>query len=198
MAADRTDEVDDDSGPPGSGRLRIAVPIAVGVVAGVAGLVMFVVSTLGSGTEASSDAKTVVARATDFAVAYSTYDADDLEDYQDRVSSLLTEESREEFLASTQADPTLGVSQLQASEAEVRGAGVDSIDGDSASVLVAVDATVTIADSPPGIVYTRWIANLVKVDGRWMVEQFLPVPALDATATTPGETPAPAPDEVAP
>jgi Mce-associated membrane protein len=52
--------------------------------------------------------------------------------------------------------------------------GVGDIDADSATVLVAHDATVKTSQGSL-VHHYRWSVDLVKVDGKWLVDSFTPV-----------------------
>jgi hypothetical protein len=60
------------------------------------------------------------------------------------------------------------------SQGKVLASGVATVDQDSARVLVAADADVkTVFDNRQR--HFRWEVSLVKVDGRWLVDDFTPV-----------------------
>lgn len=149
----------------------------------------------GDDSGASADELAVVSRATEFAVAYNTYDASKLEAYQQRVGGLLTADYRKVFdeVTST-AFPTLATKQQISQDPQVRSVAIDSIDQDSATALVAVDATVGTADGATSAVqYYRWTVKLTKVGQTWQVEEFAPVATTQAQAQTEGQSPAATP-----
>jgi Mce-associated membrane protein len=172
---------EDDSGsqgpaPSGGGsRLRL-------IMAGV--LVLLLVVAVAGGVwgftrlraaDAELDARADVIRVAErFTVAVNNYDAASADDYKSSVSDLLSTNFRTEF-EKAMDDIVAQVQQAKMqSEGEVLATGVASIDADSARVLVVSDATVkTVYDQRQR--HFRWQVSLVKVDGRWLVDDFTPV-----------------------
>ncbi len=172
---------DDDSGsqrpaPSGDGsRLRL-------IMAGV--LVLLLVVAVAGGVwgftrlraaDAELDARADVIRVAErFTVAVNNYDADSADEYKSSVSDLLSTNFRTEF-EKAMDDIVAQVQQAEMqSDGEVLATGVASIDADSARVLVVSDATVkTVYDQRQR--HFRWQVSLVKVDGRWLVDDFTPV-----------------------
>lgn len=61
-------------------------------------------------------------------------------------------------------------------QAEAVGSGVVSADADRATVLVFINQTTTTVDNPqPSKVASTVQVSLVKVDGRWLVDEFKPI-----------------------
>jgi Mce-associated membrane protein len=109
-----------------------------------------------------------------FTAQVNNYDSATIDEYQSSVVPLLTTKFRTGF--------TKTMEQIVASvkEAEVRSQGevvtsaVANVDPDSADVLVVADARVqTILDTR--VRHFRWEVSLVKVDGKWRVDNFTPV-----------------------
>jgi len=139
-----------------------------------------------------SDRKEVVARTTDFAVAYNTYDVAKVDDYQQRMKGLLSTSYNKEFVKVTDSIFKVLTDKKQVSDhAKVLGVAVDSIDKDSAVALVAVDAAITNTDAKAGVPrHLRWKVNLVKQKGEWVIDKFVSVATLGATTGNP-EAPQP-------
>ena len=53
--------------------------------------------------------------------------------------------------------------------------GVASVDRDSAQVLVVSDASVKTVFDPNVARHFRWEVSLVKINGKWLVDDFSPV-----------------------
>jgi Mce-associated membrane protein len=175
----------------------LAVATAVGVVlAAVGGVLLLKDPSSASGD--SADRETVSSRATDFAVAYNTYDVVDLPDYQKRVKGLLTPAYDEQFVQVTGAVfKALEAKKQKSGGAKVLGVAVDSIDKDSATAIVAVDAKITNTDNAAEILrHFRWKISFAKTKGEWLISSFESVAPVDAqTAPAPSATPGPAATE---
>lgn len=161
----------------------------LGLVLGLVGAVLFALPSRGGETADSAEAKQVVARVTDFAIAYNTYDVADAKEYQDRLSGLLTSDYQEEFVKITDALFTAIKDKKQTSGgAQVLSVGIQSMDDDSAVVLAVIDAKVTNTDNEAAILRQfRWMIDLSKVDGTWRVAKFESVAALPADSEEGGE-----------
>ena len=149
---------------------------AVAVLALVAVVVMFVavrpdyeeaVDTAAARGQATSVAE-------QFAAQVNNYDSQSIDDYQQRVSSVLTTKFAGEF-EKAMSDIVQSVNQADmTSKGDVLTSAVASIDTDSADVLVVADANVkTVFDTRAR--HFRWEVSLVKVDGEWLVDNFTPV-----------------------
>ena len=184
--------------PTGSRRTirLLSVVTALGVLIGVAGLLLpQAFSYSRSGTV--SDRKAVVARTTDFAVAYNTYDVSNPDDYQKRLKGLLSTSYNNEFVKVTDSIFEALVDKKQISnDAKVLDVAVDSIDEDSAVALVAVDASITNTDTKTSVArHLRWRVNLVRQNGKWAIDKFESVAALGASTGQPSATPSAQPTE---
>lgn len=208
MASARTGsiEVDNDDQPTDrrwkSARLVIGVlagVIVVGLIVGLAGVLLpGRISYPDGSTKASREA--AVAVANDFAVTYNTYDVAELEDYQDRVGGLLTEDYRTEFTQITDSIfEAIAETDQSSGDAQVRQIAVQSMDDDTAELLVAVDADLTNTDNEGIVPRTmRWIVFMARVDGEWKVDRFESIATLQAETgepVEPGEPEAPAEPE---
>lgn len=178
----------DTQNPPGrepegptwpAGRKVAATLSVVTVIALLVGIAGMVLPKAAEGTrEDDVEARqAVLARASDFVTAFNTYSAKKPGDYQKRVGSLLTDDFRKEFKkASSGFLKALKKKNQTSGEATVLGAAVDSIDGDSAEVVIAVDATIKNSDRKKPIPrHFRWRVSLERADGEWKVSKYTPV-----------------------
>ncbi len=125
--------------------------------------------------QAEEAARVEVARAAEqFAVRVNNYDSESIEDYQAGVRRLLTTKFAGEF-EKAMGDIVTSVNEADmTSRGKVLTSAVTSVDPDSAEVLVVADANVkTVFDTRAR--HFRWEVALVKVDGRWLVDNFTPV-----------------------
>lgn len=149
--------------------------LIVGVAAGVWSLTRPETS-----VQQQADARPdAIAAASRFAESVNSYDVSNLSAYQSRVTPMLTPGFAKQFKTSTQGLLTLYAKTKVTSTGKVQQAAVESIDSDSAEVLVAVDADMVpaVLNSPS----LRWQVSLVKQDGRWLVNNFT---SIDAPTTT--------------
>ena len=128
----------------------------------------------------------VRAAAEQFATAINTYDVTDLDPYVKRVKPLLTDDLAEQFEASTQ-DLLANFAETKIiSKGSVKQVAISSMDADSAETLAAI----TVATLPENLQFgqprLRWRISLVKVDGKWLVDNFANV-TVGAEAPSEGE-----------
>lgn len=125
--------------------------------------------------ESDLDARADVVRVAErFTVAVNNYDSASADQYKSSVSDLLSTKFRAEFEQAMDDIVTQVQQAKMQSEGQVLASGVASIDDDSARVLVVSDASVkTVYDQRQR--HFRWQVSLVKVDGRWLVDDFTPV-----------------------
>jgi hypothetical protein len=128
-----------------------------------------------SSAEKEIDARADVVRvAEQFAVAVNNFDSNSVDDYSSTVSELLSTKFRGEYDKAMEDIVTSVQEAEMESEGEVLASGVATIDDDSARVLVVSDATVkTVFDERQR--HFRWEVSLVKVEGKWLVDDFTPV-----------------------
>jgi len=128
-----------------------------------------------SSAEKEIDARADVVRvAEQFAVAVNNFDSNSVDDYRSTVSELLSTKFRGEYDKAMEDIVTSVQEAKMESEGEVLASGVATIDDDSARVLVVSDATVkTVFDERQR--HFRWEVSLVKVEGKWLVDDFTPV-----------------------
>ncbi len=176
-----------------SGRTRairiLAGITALGVVLALIGFIVPRVTSSDSGD--SSSRQLVTSRATDFAVAYNTYDVANLTDYQKRLNSLMTPSYDKQFVQVTNAVfKALKDKKQKSGDAKVLAVAIDTIDADSADALVAVDASITNTDNAASVLrHFRWKVSFTKTKGEWRVSNFESVAAVSASAGTPTPTP---------
>lgn len=136
------------------------------------------------GHDDTAERNQVVSRANDFAVAYNTYDVAELADYQKRLEGLLTPAYNEQFVEITKAVfGALETKKQRSGSAKVLGVAIDSIDDDSASAIVAVDASITNTDNETAVERRfRWKVTFSKTKGEWLVSSFESVASVEAEA----------------
>ena len=201
MAVERSsDQVTPDPSTPWSAR-RLVISILAGLVAlGVAlALVGWLVLPIGGDDDDSAERSQVVSRATDFAVAYNTYDVAALPDYQKRLKGLLTPTYDKQFVEITNAVfGALETKQQKSGGAKVLGIAIDSIDDDSATAIVAVDASITNTDNAAAVErHFRWKVSFTKTKGEWLVSNFESVASVEAQASAAPTDPSAVPSEPA-
>jgi Mce-associated membrane protein len=155
--------------------LRVVIAVlALVLVLGVATAVWFELKVRDSDRQERQRAEAVSA-ASQFAVRMDTFDGKDMDAYSKKVQELLTTKYKSEF--DKQFQPFKQVySQAQAvGTGKVVMSGVASYDDDSATVLVVHDGSVKSKLGQSQVRHQRWSVDLVKVDGRWLVDDFSPV-----------------------
>jgi Mce-associated membrane protein len=182
-----TDDTTQDPGasprPPDDGadrsglRWGITVFLAVVAVVAVVALVLEVTMLRPRSEEvaANQQARSDVTRAAErFAVQVNNYDVSSVDAYQSSITPLLSPKFKGEF-DKAMTDIVASVKQAKmSSKGEVLTSAVASLDPDSAQVLVVSDANVkTVFDTRAR--HFRWEVSLVKIDGRWLVDNFTPV-----------------------
>jgi len=166
----------------------LVVTTALGVVLSAVGFFLLRANPY----EDSKDRNEITSRATDFAVAYNTYDVSDVKNYQKRLKGLLTPKYDKEFVKITDAVFKALESKKQKSDgAKVQGAAIDSIDKDSAVAIVAVDSKVSNTDTKAAVLrHFRWKVSFTKKDGTWLISSFESIAPRSAVATpSPSATP---------
>jgi len=118
----------------------------------------------------------VVQAAQRFTVTWNTIDPDEVQEYVDAVTPLLSTKFRKDF-TDTQADVVGGITQLGLSstgkvlndEDGIPLIGIADLDDDSAKVLVVSDSR-RVSGGQPVLRHWRWELSMVKVDGQWLVD----------------------------
>ena len=145
---------------------------------------LFALPARGGAQADSADSKQVVARVTDFAVAYNTYDVADAKEYQDRLSGLLTTEYQAEVVKITDALFT-AIKDKKQKSGMPRSSPWRSTAWTTTRPwsLAVVDAKVTNTDNDAAVVRQfRWTIDVKKVKGEWRVSKFESVAAQPADA----------------
>lgn len=179
----RPDEHEPQAGPAtttGSAvglRWGIAGFLALVVALAIVAIVLEVTSLRPRSQEVQADrqARSDVVRATErFAVQVNNYDVSSVDRYQASITPLLSPKFKGEF-DKAMTDIVASVKQAKmTSKGEVLSSAVASLDPDSAQVLVVSDANVkTVFDTRAR--HFRWEVSLVKIDGRWLIDNFSPV-----------------------
>ena len=116
----------------------------------------------------------VVAASERFTVQVNTYTPASVDTYRQRVGAMLSPKFKGQFDKAMQ-DLVVTISKGQVtSKGTVLATAVSSVDPDSAEVMVVADAQVKNAvDSRAR--HFRWQVSLVKLGGRWLVDNFSPV-----------------------
>ena len=158
----------------------LSILTVVGVLVGVGG---FLLPRLGGSDDTHRERQEVVRRASDFAVAFNTYTVEDKADYQKRMKTLMTPSYFKEFTKITNAMFGAIEDKKQSSgDAKVLATAVDSIDQDSAVVLVAVNAGVKSSGAKTAVERRfRWTVTFGRYKDEWRVREFDAVAPLQAT-----------------
>lgn len=109
-----------------------------------------------------------------FTLQVNNFDASDVDTLKQRITPLLTTKFNTSFEKSVDGLLAQIAQAKLTSTGEVIRSGVAGIDHDSAEVLVVADAR---ARSTFGtrVRHFRWSVDLVRVDDRWLVDNFTPV-----------------------
>jgi Mce-associated membrane protein len=118
-------------------------------------------------------------------VEANTYDFTDVADYKARVHPLMTEQNRRTFDATMQ-QIAQGFADIEArATGTVRQAAVETVDDDSATVMVTGDAQFD-STRIKRTYFPRWEVALRLVDGEWLVENHTELGDSGLFSTTPG------------
>jgi hypothetical protein len=147
----------------------LALLLVVAVAVGIWGFVRL------SAVEDDLDARADVVRvAEQFVVQFNTYEPESVDSYAESVNALLSTSAKTAF-GNQIEDITRLINETDlSSKGEVLASGVASLDDDSSRVLVVADAEAT-SKAGPVQRHFRWEISLVKVDGKWLVDDFEPV-----------------------
>jgi Mce-associated membrane protein len=180
-------------------RLVLLVVLLVALVASAATLGWLLVDRASGSSDdaAQTDREAVMSQTEQFVLRLNTYGPDQLDDqghlteYRDQVKQVITPKFASDFETSGLpiAEETVKTAGYGRS-AKVFGVGVESIDEDSATVIVAAGMTGSYPDpkNPDDASkrvdadedVLRWQVDLVKVDGKWLVDNYTPVTGEDA------------------
>lgn len=171
---------------PGARRIILRWPLVLAVVLVLVGAAGFSAPfTFAKASSHDADRQEITSHAKDFAATYNTYSSDDLDDYQDRMESLLTDSYNKQFIEITNGlFPTLQKAQQSSGDPKVLAVAVKSIGSNSATALVAVDAKITTTDAKDKRASTvrhfRWELTFKRTDGQWLIDDFQSVATMDA------------------
>lgn len=173
-------------------RLVLLGVLVVALLASAGCLVWLLAERRGAAGDAQADRDAVLRQTEQFVLRLNTYGPDQLDDqghlpdYQQQVDEVITPKFAADFDKSGLpfAEETVGTAGYGRT-AKVYGSGVDSIDADSATVVVAAgftgsypdpqdrkDASKRVATDPDVL---RWQVDLVRSDGEWLVDDYRPV-----------------------
>jgi Mce-associated membrane protein len=156
-------------------------------------LVWLLAERRGAAADAQRERDAVIRQTEQFVLRLNTYGPEDLDEqghltaYKDRVLGVMSAKFGSDFEQSGLSLAEQTVQQGYGRTAEVYGVGVDDLDGDSATVIVAGSLTGSLpdpkapedeskrTDDQPEVL--RWSVDLVKVDGTWLVDDYAPVGA---------------------
>ena len=172
------------------GVLVLALLISGGV------LVWLLAERRGEADDVQSEREAVMSQVEQFVLRLNTYGPDQLDDqghmpeYQKQVDAVITPKFATDFETSGLpiAEQTVAKAGFGRT-AKVYGVGVDSIDADSATAIVAAGLSGSYPDPkhpddadkrvPIDPDVLRWSVKLVKVDGTWLVDDYSPVTGED-------------------
>ena len=155
--------------------LRIVTAVlALVLVVAVAFALFFAAKVRHSDDEQQQRAEAVNA-ASQFALRMDTFDGKDMDSYSKKVQQLLTTKYKSEFDKQFQPFKQVYTQAQAVGTGKVVMSGVASYDDDSATVLVVHDGSVKSKLGQSQVRHQRWTIDLVKVDGRWLVDDFSPV-----------------------
>ena len=189
----------DEPAAPRDGRFRLALLglLVVALLAAAGSLVWLLAERRGAADGVQSERDAVLRQTEQFVLRLNTYGPDQLDGqghlpkYQSQVAAVITSKFATDFEKSGLPIAEQTVAQAgYGRTAEVFGSGVESIDGDSATVLVAAgfdgsypdpqhpkDAAKRVTSDPDVL---RWQVDLVRSDGQWLVDDYAPVKTEDA------------------
>ena len=113
--------------------------------------------------------ESAVAAGTRYTEFLTTYDARTLEEDVARMAAVSTEEFAEEYRRTVEELRPRIAEQQATSTGTVVGSGVERLEGDTATVLVAVDQELTSSGQEPRTEANRVRLRLVREDGSWVV-----------------------------
>lgn len=159
---------------PGARTLRIVCAVlAVLLVAALAVAVWLAVKAHAADTE-RDDRAAAATVASQFALRVDTFDGKNMDSYGKSVQSLLTTKYKSEFEKQFAPFKQVYAKAEATGTGKVLLTGVGSYDPDSATVLVVHDGSVK-SKLGSQVRHQRWSVDLVKVGGKWLVDDFNPV-----------------------
>ena len=173
-------------------RMGLLVVLIVLLLVSAGVLVWLLADRRGEADDLQSQREQVMSQTEQFVLRLNTYGPDDLDDqghltkYKDSVAEVITPKFSSDFEQSGLPIAEQTVQQAgYGRSAKVYGVGVQSIDADSAVAIVAGVLTGTYPDPKHpddaakrvsgGDDVLRWEVDLVKTDGKWLVDDYSPV-----------------------
>ncbi|WP_028643321.1 hypothetical protein [Nocardioides sp. URHA0020] len=179
---------------PQNGRFRLALlgVLVIALLAAAGCLVWLLAERRGAADDVQSDRDAALRQTEQFVLRLNTYGPDQLDSkghlatYQKQVAAVITPKFDTDFEKTGLPIAEQTVAQAgYARTAKIFGSGVQSIDSDSATVLVAAGFTGSYPDpkhpqdaakrieSDPDVL--RWKVDLVLSDGKWLVDDYAAV-----------------------
>lgn len=167
-------------------RLVLLGVLVVALLASAGTLIWLLAGRQGDGADEQQQRDAVMSQAQQFMLRLNTYGPDDLDSkgempgYRKSVSEVITPKFRSSFLNGVVAAEQTVAKAKVSRTAKVYAVAVSSIDPDSATALVAGSFTnsypnaqgTAVPDEPAPF---RIEVKLVKISGRWLVDDFTPV-----------------------
>jgi len=184
--------------PNATFRLVLLVVLLAVLTASAAVLGWLLVDRSGEASDAQGEREEVMSQTEQFVLRLNTYGPDQLDsaghltEYQQHVTEVITPKFATDFETDGLpiAEETVKTAGYGHS-AEVFGIGVESLDGDSATVIIAAGVTGSYPDPKDPDDATqrvdaredvlRWEVDLVNTDGEWLVDDYTPVTGEDAS-----------------
>jgi len=173
-------------------RLVLLVLLVVLLLASAGALAWLLTERRGEADDAQAERDAVMSQTRQFVLRLNTYGPDQLDDqkhlpdYRDQVLEVITPKFAADFEKSGLPIAEQTVAQAgYGRSAQVFGVGVESIDADSATAIVAAGLTGSYpdpkhpddaskrVDADQDVL--RWEVDLVKTDGHWLVDDYAPV-----------------------
>ena len=182
----------DDTPRSATFRLVLLVVLVVLLLVSAGVLVWLLADRRGEADALQSERDTVMSQTRQFVLRLNTYGPDGLDaqghltDYKDQVAQVITPKFAADFESSGLPIAEQTVSQAgYGRTSQVFGVGVESIDSDSAVAIVAAGFTGSYPNPKDpkdaskrvsaGQDVLRWEVDLVKTDGKWLVDDYSPV-----------------------
>ncbi|HEY0949967.1 hypothetical protein [Nocardioides sp.] len=173
-------------------RLVLLVLLVVLLLASAGVLAWLLTERRGEADDAQAERDAVMSQTRQFVLRLNTYGPEQLDnqkhlpDYRDQVLEVITPKFAADFEKSGLPIAEQTVAQAgYGRSAEVFGVGVESIDADSATAIVAAGLTGSYPDPKhpddrskrvaADQDVLRWEVDLVKTDGHWLVDDYAPV-----------------------
>ncbi|GAA1137139.1 hypothetical protein [Nocardioides aquiterrae] len=173
-------------------RLVLLVVLVALLLVSAGALIWLLADRRGAAEDLQSEREAVMSQTEQFVLRLNTYGPDDVDDqghlttYKDSVAEVITPKFASDFEQSGLPIAEQTVQQAgYGRTAEVFGVGVQTIDSDSAVAIVAAGLTGSYPDPKHpddasqrvsgGEDVLRWEVDLVKTDGKWLVDNYSPV-----------------------